>query len=102
MTGDAGTVGASTVNSEATPNRILKTREYVKQLADSRVCNVEQAARINKLKAQMQRLTQMLAGINQPGSPHLSGSRAACPQDEGGGAAPQGTFVIIEPCLPWA
>jgi aerobic-type carbon monoxide dehydrogenase small subunit (CoxS/CutS family) len=91
LTGDGETVGASTVNSEATPNRILKTKEYAKQLADSRVQNAEQAAEINDLKAQMQKLTQMLAGINQPGSPHLSGSGAARPQDEGSGAAPQGT-----------
>jgi hypothetical protein len=91
LTGDAETVGASTVNSEATTNRVLKTKEYMKQLADSRVRNAEQAAELNELKAQMQNLTQMLAGINQPGSPHLSGSGAARPQDEGSGAAPQGT-----------
>ena len=91
LTGDAGTAGASTVNSEATQNRVLKTKEYTKQLADSRVQNAEQAAEINELKLQMQKLTQMLAGINQQGSPHLSGSGAARPQDEGGGVAPQGT-----------
>jgi len=90
LTGDAEMTGASTVNSEATQNRVLKTREYAKQLADSKVRNAEQAAEINELKLQMQKLTEMLAGINQPGAPHLSGSGAARPQDEGGGAAPQG------------
>ena len=44
LTGDAETVGASTVNSEATPNRVLKTKENTKQLADSRVHNAKQAA----------------------------------------------------------
>ena len=79
LTGDANTVGASTVNSEATHNRILRTKEYAKQFADSNVWNAEQAAEIHELKAQMQKLTQILADIHQPGSPHLSGSRAACP-----------------------
>ena len=102
LTGDDETVGASTVNSEATQNRVLKTKEYAKQLADSKVRNVEQAAEITVLKTQMQKLTQMLAGINQPGSPHLSGSRPARPQDEGGGAAPQGTLILTEPRLTWA
>jgi hypothetical protein len=91
LTGDADTVGASTVNSEGTQNRVLKSKEYAKQLADSKVRNAEQAAEIHELKAQMQKLTQMLAAINQPGAPHLSGSGAARPQDEGGGAAPQGS-----------
>ena len=84
-------MGASTVNSKGTQNRVLKSKEYAKQLADSNVHNAEQAAEINELKTQMQKLTQMLAAINQPGAPHLSGSGAARPQDEGGGAAPQGT-----------
>jgi hypothetical protein len=91
LTGDGETVGASTINSEATENRVLKAKEYAKQLAESRAHNAEQAAQINELKLQMQRLTQMLAGINQPVPPHLSGSGAARPQDEGGGVAPQGT-----------
>jgi len=69
---------------------VLKAKEYAKQLADSKACNAEQAAEINKLKTQMQQLTQMLAGINQLVPPPLSGSGAACPQDEGGGAALQG------------
>jgi hypothetical protein len=90
LTGDADTVGASMVNSEATQNRILPTKEYAKQLADSKAQNAEQAAEINELKQQMQQLTRMLAGINQQVPPHLSGSRAARPQDEGGGVAPQG------------
>ena len=90
LTGDADTVGASTVNSEATQNRVLRAKEYAKQLADSKAQNADQAAEINKLKMQMQQLTQMLAGINQLVPPHLSGSGAARPPDEGGGATPQG------------
>jgi hypothetical protein len=90
LTGDGDTVGASTVNSEATQNRVLRTKEYAKQLAASKAQNAEQAAEINELKQQMQQLTQMLAGINQQVPPRLSGSGAARPQDEGGGAAPQG------------
>jgi hypothetical protein len=90
LTGDIDTVGASTVNSEATHNRVLKTKEYAKQLADSKLRNTEQEAEINKLKTQMLELTQLLAGINQQVPPRLSGSGAAHPQDEGGGAAPQG------------
>jgi hypothetical protein len=90
LTGNGDTTGASTVNSEGTQNRVLKAKEYAKQLADTKVKNAEQAAEISDLKLQMQKLTQMLASINQPGSPHLSGSGAARPQDEGGGAAPQG------------
>ena len=90
LTGDAGTTGASTVNSEATPNRVLHTKEYAKQLADSRERNAAQAAEINALKAQMQRLTEMIAGSSQQGPPHLSGSGDTRPQDPGSGVAPQG------------
>ena len=78
------------MNTEATQNRVLRTKDYAKQLADSKARNVEQAAQINELRQQMQQLTQMLAGINQQVPPHLSGSGAARPQDEGSGAAPQG------------
>jgi hypothetical protein len=67
LTGDAETTGASTVNSEATQNRILRTREYAKQLAASHERNAVQAAEINELKAQMQRLTDMIAGSFQQG-----------------------------------
>jgi len=92
LTGDAATTGASTINSENTQNRVLRTKEYAKQLADSKVKNAEQAAEINELKAQMQRLTEMLAGISpQQGAPHLSGSGVTRPQDLGSGVAPQGT-----------
>jgi hypothetical protein len=90
ITGDGETVGASTVNSEAEKNRVLRTKEYAKQLADSRERNAEQAAEINALKQQMQQLTAMLAGNNKQGAPHLSGSGATHPQDPGGGVAPQG------------
>jgi hypothetical protein len=90
LTGDGDTVGASTVNTDATPHRILKTKEYAKQLADSREQNAQQAAEITELKSQMQRLTQMLAGLSQQGAPHLSGSGATRPHDPGSGVAPQG------------
>ena len=64
LTGDAATIGASTINSEATQNRVLRTREYTKQLADSKEKNAEQASEISELKAQMQCLTDMLAEIS--------------------------------------
>jgi hypothetical protein len=91
LTGDGDTIGASTVNTDATPHRLLRTKEYVKQLADSRERNAQQAAEISDLKKQMQQLTQMLAGISQQGAPHLSGSGATRPQDPGSGVAPQGS-----------
>ena len=51
-----------------------------------------QAAEISSLRTQMQQLTQLIAGLTpQQGSPHLSGSGATRPQDEGGGVALQGT-----------
>jgi hypothetical protein len=91
LTGDAATSGASTVNSEATQNRVLRTKEYAKQLADSKVLNAEQAAEISDLKAQMQRLTAMLAGISpQQGAPPLSGSGVTPPQEPGRGVNPPG------------
>jgi len=90
LTGDASTAGASTINSEATPNRVLRTKEYAKQLAESRERNAQQEREISDLKLQMQKLTDMLAGISQREAPHLSGSGAAHPRDPGSGAAPQG------------
>jgi hypothetical protein len=91
LTGDGDTTGASTINTDATPYRLLRTKEYVKQLADSHERNAMQAAEISDLKKQMQKLTQMLAGISQQGAPHLSGSGATRPQDPGSGVAPQGS-----------
>jgi hypothetical protein len=92
LTGDAATTGDSTVNSEATQNRVLRTKEYAKQLADSREKNAAQAAQINELKEQMKRLTEMLAGTAaQQGAPHLSGSRATRPHDPWSGVALQGS-----------
>jgi hypothetical protein len=74
-----------------TQNRVLRTREYAKQLADSKAKNAEQATEISELKAQMQRLTDMLAGISpRQGAPHLSGSRVTRPQDPGSSVTPQG------------
>jgi hypothetical protein len=91
LTGDAATSGASTVNSENTQNRVLRTKEYAKQLADSKEENAAQASEIAALKAQMQALTEKLAGISpQQGAPHLSGSGATRPHDPGSGVAPQG------------
>jgi hypothetical protein len=91
LTGDGEASGTSTVNTDATPHRLLRTKEYVKQLADSRERNAQQAAEITDLRKQMQQLTQMLAGISQQGAPHLSGSGATRPHDPGSGVAPQGS-----------
>lgn len=92
LTGDAATTGASTVNSETTQNRVLRTKEYAKQLAESKEQNAEQASQIKELRAQMQRLTDLLAGISpRQGTPPLSGSGATQPQDPGSGVAPQGS-----------
>jgi hypothetical protein len=90
LTGDAEILGASTVNSNATQNWVLWTKEYAKQLANNREKNAEQATEMHALKLQMQELTAMLAGQNQQGAPQLSGSRATHPRDPGGGVAPQG------------
>jgi hypothetical protein len=89
LTGDA-TSGASTINSEATPNRVLRTKEYAKQLEQSRERNAQQEKEISDFKLQMQKLTDMLVNITQQGAPHLSGSGAARPHDPGSGAALQG------------
>ena len=71
LMGDASTAGASTINSEATPNRVLRTKEYAKQLAESRERNAQQEREISDLKLQMQKLTDMLAGISQREAPTL-------------------------------
>ena len=53
--------------------------------------NAAQAAEIMELKTQMQKLTEMLAGISsQQGAPHLSGSGVTRPHDPGSGVTPQG------------
>ena len=49
----------------------MHTKEYAKQLADSKEKNAEQAAEINALKQQMQQLTTMLAEQNVQGAPTL-------------------------------
>ena len=91
LTGDGDMSGALTMNLEATANRDLRTREYAKQLADLHEKNAEQATEINALKAQTQQLTEMIAGLSQQGTPHLSGSGATRPQDLSSGVAPQGS-----------
>lgn len=90
LTGDAKTIGASTINSEATQNWVLCTKEYAKQLADTHKKNAKQAAEIHTLKLQIHQLTEMLAGQNQQGGPHLRGSGAGHSQDVGSGVALQG------------
>jgi hypothetical protein len=56
LTGDEDTVTASTVNTNATPHHILRTKEYAKQLAESREQKALHAQEINKLKQQMQQM----------------------------------------------
>jgi hypothetical protein len=78
---------------DATLHCILRTKEYAKQLVDSYERNTQQAAEITKLKQQMQRLAEMLAGISQQGAPHLSGSQATRPQDLWSSVALQGPLI---------
>jgi hypothetical protein len=89
-TGDGASSCGSTVNSENTVNRFIKTREYAKQLAEAKAHQAEQTLVIQQLQSQMETLIQKHAE-NQQGSPHLSGSRASRPTDPGSGEALQGT-----------
>jgi hypothetical protein len=102
LTGDADTRCDSTVDLEVMANRALCTGKYTKQLADSCEKNAEQVTHINELKAQMQRLTEFLAGNSQQGVLHLTGSGATYPQDPGGGVALQGSEVHQDNHLIWA
>jgi hypothetical protein len=84
---------SSTVNSNNSINRALKTKDIALQLASSRAKQAEQEHLIASLKQQMeqlQRTTNDAESRTQQGTPHLSGSGAAHPRDPGSGAAPQG------------
>jgi len=92
-TGDGNTSCNSTVNSTNTANRILKTKDFALQLADSRAKQAEQVTLIAKLQQQMEdlkKLQHIAEPETQQGAPHLSGSRASPPIDPGGGEALQG------------
>ncbi len=90
ITGDGISSCGSTVNSENTVNRFIKTREYARQLAKAKSQQAEQTLLIQQLQNQMETMIQKHAD-NQQGSPHLSGSRASRPIDPGSGEALQGT-----------
>ena len=92
-TGDGDASCTSTVNSANTTNKILKTKDYALQLADSRAKQAEQISIIAKLQQQMEelkRLKNIAEPATQQGAPHLSGSGASPPTDPGGGEALQG------------
>jgi hypothetical protein len=92
-TGDGDTSCASTVNSSNTANKILKTKDFALQLADSRAKQALQENLIASLQQQMEELKKMNNTAEpepQQGAPHLSGSGASPPIDPGGGEALQG------------
>ena len=97
-TGDGNTSCASTVNSANTANKILKTKEFALQLADSRAKQAQQESLIAQLQHQMEILkrshniaeTDLSEIESQQGAPHLSGSGVSPPIDPGGGESPQG------------
>jgi hypothetical protein len=92
-TGDGDASCTSTVNSANTTNKILKTKDFALQLADSRAKQAEQVSLIAKLQQQMEelkRLQHIAEPVTQQGAPHLSGSGASPPTDPGGGEALQG------------
>ncbi len=97
-TGDGNTSCASTVNSTNTANKILKTKDFALQLADSRAKQAQQESLIAQLQNQMEELkrinnlaeTGSSASEAQQGAPHLSGSGVSPPIDPGGGESPQG------------
>ena len=92
-TGDGDVSCNSTVNSSNTTNKILKTKDFALQLADSRAKQAEQVSLIAQLQQQMEelkRLHSIAESGSQQGAPHLSGSGASPPTDPGGGEAPQG------------
>ncbi len=107
-TGDGNNSTASTVNSNNTSNKILKTKDFALQLAESRAKQADQAillqqsqatqsqqeSIITALQQQMEELQHIIntaESQTQQGAPHLSGSGASSPADPGGGEAPQGT-----------
>jgi hypothetical protein len=92
-TGDGNTSCASTVNSTNTTNKILKTKDFALQLADSRAKQAQQESLIAQLQHQMKELKQLNSTAEsgtQQVAPHLSGSGASPPIDPGGGEALQG------------
>ena len=92
-TGDGDESCSSTINSSNTANKILKTKDFALQLAESRAKQAEQVALIAQLQQQMEdlkRLQNIAEPSSQQGSPHLSGSGASPPSDPGGGEALQG------------
>ena len=89
-TGDGASSCGSTVNSENTANRFIRTREYAKQLAEAKAYQAKQTLLIQQLQSQMETMIQQHAETQQ-GSPHLSGSGASRPTDPGSGEALQGT-----------
>ena len=92
-TGDGNTSGASSVNSNNTTNKILKSKDFALQLADSRAKQAQQENLITQLQQQMESLKQLnntAESGTQQGAPHLSGSGASPPIDPGGGEALQG------------
>ena len=97
-TGDGNSTSASTVNSSNTANKILKTKDFALQLADSRAKQAQQESIIAQLQHQMEELkrhnstaeTAQTGTEPQQGAPHLSGSGVSPPIDPGGGESPQG------------
>jgi hypothetical protein len=92
-TGDGNISDASTVNSNNTTNKIIKTKDIALQLADSRAKQAQQENLIMQLQQQMESLKQLnntAESGTQQGAPHLSGSGASPPIDPGGGEALQG------------
>ena len=92
-TGDGNTSCASTVNSTNTASKILKTKDFALQLANSRAKQAQQESLIVQLQQQMEDLRQLnntAESGTQQGAPHLSGSGASPPIDPGGGEALQG------------
>ena len=84
---------SSTVNSNNSVNRALKTKDIALQLASSRAKQAEQDHLIKSLKQQMeqlQRINDNAASHQQQGTPPLSGSGAPPSDDPGGGEALQG------------
>jgi hypothetical protein len=81
------------VNSTNTTNKILKTKDFALQLADSRAKQAQQESLIAQLQHQMKELKQLNSTAEsgtQQVAPHLSGSGASPPIDPGGGEALQG------------
>ena len=93
-TGDGDESCTSTINSSNTANKILKTKDFALQLAESRAKQAEQVALITQLQQQMEdlkKLQHIAEPETQQGAPHLSGSGASPPANPGGGEALQGS-----------